>query len=265
MVQKFDDLALRNISEILAEQWTHSIITKEFASASIAEIGGSNKSDRVFNALKVKQQRDNCGNNVLALVVGLLNPKRHSDEDGFEKLRARVNEKLIFEGIEISKEGKAQAVKKAATLSEAKERSQKIKQKIHGMMIHHEIIPYCEAEWLRENYFHAILEIAKSVAEKLRQISGLTSDGAELVDTCFALGKDNRPMLAFNTLATDSQQSEHKGFSNFLKGFFSMYRNPKAHNVKILEDTQITEMSEVLIVATIIHRRLDHTHRTGFR
>jgi uncharacterized protein (TIGR02391 family) len=95
-------------------------------------------------------------------------------------------------------------------------------------------LPYCEEEWLKENYFHAILEITKSVAERLRQLSNYTSDGADLVDDCFGLGKDKKPMLAFNILQTPSDESEHKGFGNFCKGFFSMYRNPKAHNPKIL-------------------------------
>ena len=55
------------------------------------------------------------------------------------------------------------------------------------------------------------------------------------------------------------------GFGNFCKGFFSMYRNPKAHNPKILEDTQLSQMTEVLVVATIIHNKLDNTYRTGLK
>jgi hypothetical protein len=41
-----------------------------------------------------------------------------------------------------------------------------------------------------------------------------------------------------------------------------MYRNPKAHNPKILEDTTFT-MTEVLVVATIIHNKLDNTYKTA--
>ena len=46
---------------------------------------------------------------------------------------------------------------------------------------------------------------------------------------------------------------------------FSMYRNPKAHNPKILEDTQLSQMTEVLVVATIIHNKLDNTYKTGLK
>ena len=44
-----------------------------------------------------------------------------------------------------------------------------------------------------------------------------------------------------------------------------MYRNPKAHDPKILEDTQLTEMTEVIVVATIIQNKLDKTYKTGLK
>lgn len=265
MTQSFDDIALRNISDIIADILTHGKITDQLASAGISQAGGSNKKDRVFYALKERQKQDGCGNNVLAFLLRIINPKRYDDEVAFEKDRGRINEKLLYEGIEITVSGKPRQVDKAKTIQEAKERSLKIKQKVHGIFIHPDIIPFCEEEWLKDNYFHAILEITKSVAERLRQMSGYNSDGADLIDDCFALGKEKKPMLAFNLLKTESDESEHKGFGNFCKGFFSMYRNPKAHNPKILEETQLSEMTEVLIVATIIHNKLDNTHRTGYK
>lgn len=265
MTQTFDDITLRNLSDIISDMLTHTKISEQLAGAGILEAGGNNKTDRVYYALKARQKQDNCGNNVLSFVARLLNPKRYNSEAEYEFDRTRINEKLIYEGIEISKSGEAKLVQKAKTISEAKERSLKIKQIVHSIKIHSDILRFCEEEWLNENYFHAILEITKSVAERLRVMSGLKSDGTELIDECFGLGKEKMPMLAFNTLQTPSEESEHKGFGNFCKGFFSMYRNPKAHNVKILEETQLSEMTEVLIVATIIHNKLDKTYRTGYK
>lgn len=266
MTDSFDDITLRNLSDIISGILTHTQITEQFSSAGLSDSKqGSNKTDRIFYTLKDRQAMDRCGNNVLSFVIRLVNPKRYSDEDAFERLRTTINEKLIYEGIEIDKAGQPRRVERAKTISEAKERSLKIKEKVHGIGIHREILPYCEEEWLKENYFHAILEITKSVAERIRQISNLFSDGADLIDDCFGLGKDKKPVLAFNTLESSSDESEHKGFGNFCKGFFSMYRNPKAHNPKILEDTQFSQMMEVLVVATIIHNRLDKTFRTGYK
>ena len=120
-------------------------------------------------------------------------------------------------------------------------------------------------EWLMDNYFHTILEVTKSVPDKIRQISGLKTDGAPLIYEAFGLGNDNKPMLAFNLLQSESDISEHKGFNNFLKGFNGMYRNPKAHNPKIHEDTQLDDLTEVLLIASVIYRKLDFTYRTGYK
>ena len=265
MIKSFDDVSLRNISNILSELLKHKEITEHLSSIGMIDSSiGQNKSNRLYFALKEKQNQDKCGNNVLGFVANIISPKRYNSEVDFEKHRSLINEKLLYDGIEIDPTGQVKQVDKAKTISEAKRRSNKIKEKVNGISIHPEIIQFCEKEWLQENYFHAILEITKSVAEVLRNKSGLKSDGAELIDACLGLGKDNKPMLAINTLSTPSELSEHKGFGHFCKGFFSMYRNPKAHNPKALEETQLSEMIEVLIVASIIHNKLDNTFKTGY-
>ncbi|MBZ4036756.1 TIGR02391 family protein [Flavobacterium sp. 17A] len=267
MIKSFDPDTLRSISIIIGEEiLTHKQITEQLNNSGISDnTEGANKPDRIYYSLKAKQSQDSCANNVLNFVLRVISPKRYTEESIFEKHRTAINEKLVYEGIEIDKTGNAKTVEKAKTISEAKLRSLKIKEKVHGIGIHPDILQYCESEWLNENYFHAILEITKSVAEKLRQKSGYTTDGAVLVDNCFGLGTARNPMLAFNVLQTDSHVSEHTGFANFIKGFFSMYRNPKAHDPKLLEDTQLTEMTEVLVVATIIQNKLDQTFKTGFK
>ncbi|MBX2896347.1 MAG: TIGR02391 family protein [Cyclobacteriaceae bacterium] len=265
-IQSFDEVTLRNISKIFSDILSHKQITEQFTICGIVESGpGSNREDRIYYSLQERQKQDNCGNTVLSFILKVIQPKRYSDEDTYELHRTRINEKLIYDGIEIDKAGQPKSVAKAKTISEAKERSLKIKQKVHGLNIHHEILPYCEEEWLKENYFHSILEITKSVAERLRQLSGYTNDGADLVDDCFGLGKDNKPMLAFNLLKLESELSEHKGFGHFIKGFFSMYRNPKAHDPKISSESGLLQMTEVLVISTIIHNKLDKTFKTGYK
>ncbi len=267
MKESFDLNTLRSLSKLIGEEiLTHRQIDEQFQNAGITDSGqGTNKPDRIYYTLKKRQEQDQCGNNVLNFILIIINPKRYTSEPEFETHRRAVNERLLYEGIEIDKTGRARRVEKATTISEAKRRSMRIKERVHGIGIHHNILPYCESEWLNENYFHAILEITKSVAERLRQISGYNSDGAELVDDCFGMRKEKKPMLAFSKLQTESDESEHKGFGNFIKGFFSMYRNPKAHDPKLLEDTQLTEMTEVLVVASIIQNKLDKTFKTGLK
>jgi uncharacterized protein (TIGR02391 family) len=267
MIENFNLSTLRSISKIIGEQiLSNKEISEQFHNSGLIDTKeGTNKPDRIYYTLTSRQKKDNCGNNVLSFLLKIIDPKRYDDETIFEKHRTTINEKLLYEGIEINKEGQPKNVNKAKTISEAKSRSLKIKERVHGIGIHHDILPFCESEWLNENYFHAILEVTKSIAHKLRQKSGYFSDGAKLVDECFGLGNDKRPMLAFNLLQSESDESEHKGFSNFIKGFFSIYRNPKAHDPKLLEDTQLTQLTEVLVVATIIQNKLDITYKTGYK
>nr|WP_319997647.1 TIGR02391 family protein [uncultured Draconibacterium sp.] len=265
-VPSINEGTLNQISELIKDYITNRDIDQLLESANIENINPSgSKRDRIFDALKQKQRQDKCANNVINFIQNVLNPSRYNDELTFQRERESINSKLLFVGLEIGEDGIARATEKAKTVSEALTRSRKIKRKIGELNIHHEVIRFCEEEWLKDNYFHAILEITKSVAERLRLLSGYLTDGSELVDNCYGLGKENKPMLAFNTLQSESEQSEHKGFSNLLKGFFSMYRNPKAHNPKINENTQLSELTEVLLIASIIHRKIDITQKTGWK
>src|SRR3546814_9690459 len=84
---------------------------------------------------------------------------------------------------------------------------------------------------MEENYFHAVLEAVKGVAERLREMSGLGMDGAELINRVFSV---KSPIIALNSLATDTEQSEQKGIANMLLGVFGAIRNPVAHAPKIV-------------------------------
>ena len=262
MIATFDDLALLNFASVLAGILTHSKITDILALCNIPQAEGTNKSDRIYYAFKNIQNQNGCGNNVIDFIQKTITPKRYDDNKQFELERAAINEKLLYEGYEINEKGEILQCKKAQTITEAKERSRKIKYKIRGMKIHSEIIKYCDEEWLNEDYFHAMEEVAKSVFDRLRKMTGIQQDGGSLVTACFSLGQSGIPVLALNKLETESEQSEQKGFMNFCIGFYGLYRNPKAHNARVNEDVRLEQFAEVLVVASIIHERLDHVYLT---
>jgi uncharacterized protein (TIGR02391 family) len=91
------------------------------------------------------------------------------------------------------------------------------------------VLRFCREELVFDNYFHAVLEAAKSVADKLRNRTGFTDDGAVLVDRALA---GDAPIIAINALETDSEKSEQRGFANLIKGIFGMFRNTTAHAPK---------------------------------
>jgi uncharacterized protein (TIGR02391 family) len=108
--------------------------------------------------------------------------------------------------------------------------------------------------YYRRTIFHAVFEATKSVAEKIRQRTGLTSDGADLVDKAFSGGT---PLLAINTLRTETEQSEQKGFVNLVKGMFSTFRNVTGHAPKITWPISEMDALDLLSLVSYIHRRID--------
>jgi uncharacterized protein (TIGR02391 family) len=78
---------------------------------------------------------------------------------------------------------------------------------------------------------NAVLEAAKSVAEKLRTLAGATGDGSPLVDALSFPAAS--PRVRFNGLATEWERSEQTGIATLMKGRFSTFRNPAAHAPKV--------------------------------
>jgi uncharacterized protein (TIGR02391 family) len=111
---------------------------------------------------------------------------------------------------------------------------------------------------LQDNYFHAVFEATKSVADKIREKTGLGTDGAELVDQAFSV---RNPLLAINTLQAETEQSEQKGFANLLKGVFGTFRNVTAHAPKIKWPIEELDALDLLTMVSYLHRRLDRAVR----
>ncbi len=102
----------------------------------------------------------------------------------------------------------------------------------------------------------------KSIAAKIRSLSGLTSDGAALVQQAFGMPKAKQPILAINSLLTETDQGEQRGFAHLLIGLFGTIRNPTAHNPKIEWDMAEQDALDILTLASLIHRKLDVARRT---
>ena len=74
-----------------------------------------------------------------------------------------------------------------------------------------------------------------------------------MVDRVFSI---ERPMLAMNTLQTETERSQHKGFSALLKGCFGAVRNPLAHEPKIFWEGE-DDAADYLSLISLLHRKLD--------
>lgn len=126
--------------------------------------------------------------------------------------------------------------------------------------MHPEVVKYCSAELMHDNFFHAVFEAAKGLAERIRIMSGVQADGASLIDRVFSI---DRPLLAINSLRTETERSEHKGFSALLKGCFAAVRNPLAHEPKILWEGEEDDAADYLSLISLLHRKLDQCVTPG--
>jgi uncharacterized protein (TIGR02391 family) len=262
-IASFPDSNLRTLATVLADVITHRELTDLFSQCGIAESdrpGGTPKWERILLALAARQRQDRCGNNAGAFIEAAMAPVRFvADHARFDDFRRRLNEPLAFSGLQLNDAGKLEQAAPAATFSEAQQRADRLRQELQRRHVHQEVLRFCRPELLQQNYFHAVLEATKSVAEKIRQHTGLTGDGAAIVDRAFGLA---RPLLALNSLQTDSEKSEQNGFANLLRGMFGTFRNPTAHAPKI--ELTVTEQDafDLLSLVSYLHRRLDASVRT---
>jgi uncharacterized protein (TIGR02391 family) len=123
--------------------------------------------------------------------------------------------------------------------------------------VHPDILRFCREELLADNYFHAVLEATKSVADKLRTRTGLADGGAPLVDRALA---GELPLLAINPFRTEREKSEQRGFANLVKGIFAMFRNTTAHAPKITWAVNKEDAEEVFTLLSLVHKRIDAAH-----
>ncbi|MCI0748698.1 MAG: TIGR02391 family protein [Verrucomicrobia subdivision 3 bacterium] len=264
-ISNFSETVVRQIGNVLESAASHRELTALFSECKIVEQGGNPKWERITLALIARQRQDNCGNNVVAFIQAAMNPVRFVGQTSrFEELRHHLNEVISFAGLQLGDDGTVGTATTARTLSEAAERAGRLRKLLQQRQVHSDVRLFCREELLKDNYFHAVFEATKSVADKIRSKSGLLSDGAELVDGAFSI---KNPMLVINTLRTETEQSEHKGFANLLKGVFGTFRNVTAHAPKIHWTIEEQDALDLLTMVSYLHRRLDRAvkvpHHSG--
>jgi len=257
----FDDANVEAIAKILGECSNGPGIDAHFVSKGVSDQSGeSTKWKRLRWVMLDCQRRHGCGNHVVDLIRGLLAPPRFIGKlEEFESRRREMNAVLAFSGLEYGADGQFRQVSVATTINEAERRARTLNAKLHGRRIHPEVLRYCQAELMQENYFHAVFEAAKSLAQRIRDRAKVDGDGAALVERAFSV---DRPILAFNSLQTESERSEHRGFAALLKGCFGAIRNPLAHDPKILWEGE-DDAADYLTLISLLHRKLDAAVLTG--
>jgi len=259
MEKIFSQSELEGISQALAdtnEGLTGSEIGSILQSLKIKDpTPDMTKWKRLYNALEERQYNSRNRRAVLEFIRQAIKPVRYTKQpERFETMRANLNRTLSFAGIAILDDGSLVEVKQAQTISEAYRRADELRLDLIQRGVHPDVLFFCREELVVDNYFHAVLEATKSIADKLRKKTGLIEDGASLVDA--ALG-GNQPVLAINSFVSGSERSEQSGFVNLVKGIFGMFRNTTAHAPRALWNISKEDAEDLLSIVSLIHRRLD--------
>ncbi|MCX6654354.1 MAG: TIGR02391 family protein [Candidatus Bathyarchaeota archaeon] len=278
IIPVFGDEQLRSLCAILGdtnEGLTNTEIEQLLLSASIDDLVAKipkspyyyipvSKRDRLYEALSKKQIEDQCGNNVANFVLLAMKPVRYtSNKSMFESRLIELNKVLSFSGYIIGEDGQLRNIKRAETLSDAELRASRLKTQLISRNMHPDILLFCKAELLQDNYFHAVFEATKSVADKIRKKAGLDGDGYKLVEDAFGSQKGRIPKLVFNAFKTETEIMEQNGIVNLMKGMFGTFRNPPAHEPRISWPIEEQDALDLLSLASFLHRRIDASKRVS--
>ena len=288
--QPFTPSALDQIADYLvSDRDTHNVLNRKFAELGIIEpnpepspkeasykamglqpgvdyyVWGPSKRDRLRHALNFQLNRS--GNKgVLQLIKTLNEPVVYSmNPEGFREFTDGINRILRFYGVEYRDDGEFHHVDPTRTLSESERRAAALANKMASRRIHHEVRKYCDAEYTRENYFHAVVEAYKGLAERIREQTGYTSDGLELMKKSFERPPPKQggyPALAFNSLTTVTEKNEHDGFLDFLSGCTRFFRNPMSHTPKVKWHRDVDDAVDCLTLISLLHFILDDCYPT---
>ncbi len=216
------------------------------------------KRKKLFNAFANFQNTKGCCNNILKFIQLVITPSRYVGKEAeFEQLRTEINQQLAFEGYEIKNNGKFSCIKKANVISDVELRVENLKQELSERNAHAQIFTYCTPELLSNNYFHSVFEASKGLFQRIRELSGLTTDGTSLIEQAFS----TNPILIINSYQNKQEKDEHNGFCNILKGLCGMFRNPEAHQPKIYWNIEKQDALEILGLISYCHRRLDKARK----
>ena len=160
----------------------------------------------------------------------------------------------MLKGIEIRDDGNFYNITKAESLSEVERRTRELKNKLSCYGAHQRVLICCREELLVDDYFHAVQEAVKGICDRVREMSGLLTDGNELIQTAFSV---KNPYIVLNSLRTTSEQNQQNGLKEIILGLIHMVRNVTAHELRIRWDINENDAIDILQQVSFVHKYMD--------
>lgn len=255
-----DGLTKKEITNLLLQSKIELVDDGYSSNGYVYKVGFS-KRDWLYNCFVNEINKRQSFENIFLFMERAMEPVSYTNEKNREKyefLFEELNKVLLLSGLSITKEGKLVPAEKAKTLDEVDRRVNSLKKHLYNRAIHPEVSKYCIKDYLRKDYQDAVFEAAKGLAERVRIITGLTTDGGTLFQKAFA---KNDPYIFFNGLNTVSETSEFIGLKELLEAIFHLVRNPAAHTPKVNWKVDETKALDVLTVISFAHKYLDECHK----
>ncbi|QIK85841.1 TIGR02391 family protein [Erysipelothrix sp. HDW6B] len=250
--------SIEGICRIMGDNLSGTEITRLLETANFPAnnyMEGDTKWRRLYALFTEYSATYKSQNHIYKVIEDFLNPRKYvSNQKAHKEILDQMNIILAFDGIRILESGKVSTTIAATTLREANINSSSFKMKLSNLNIHPKILSYCTPEILNNDYHSIIFESSKGLYDDIRIRTGLVTDGSRLIDECF---KISDPYIAFNTLQTDTERNEHKGFIELLKSITSMFRNPRAHTPKIYSSDSEFDCIQILHLISFAFYKLD--------
>ena len=127
-------------------------------------------------------------------------------------------------------------------------------QVLPGQYCFHPEIERVTGDLFRDGHYkQAALEAYIRVTEEVKAKSGLALDGDPLMNRAFGCERQT-PVIQFNSLQTEAEKDEQKGFMFLYKGIVGL-RNSKAHSNRLFNDPP--RAHEYLALASLLMRLLE--------
>lgn len=261
-ISPFDNGTLESIARRIGDLYTGSQLTGILNQTGVQVFDPGQpvtKWYRIYDSVSKQQTLQGDGRPLLKLLSVTFDPRNlsicRSDYD-VSGVRAEVNTIMSLDGFRVRDDGAIVSVCRTSTLEEARRHSNQLRTFLEQRGAHHEVLKCCRPELLKndDDYYEAVYESIKGLAERVRQITGIELDGRQLFQTVFST---KNPKLRINDCTTETERNEQTGIRLLAEGLFAAVRNPISHNPRLKWYLNEQDALDYLSVVSFLHRKID--------
>lgn len=250
--------SIEEIAKIVGDLYSGSELTRILEQTGLTDPLGPTvtKWKRLAAAMEERQASRQDGAAVVGLIHAAMAPERTLSRRADAAIaRDNLNQVLSIAGYRVRDDGRIARTTSATTDSEAAARSERLHKLLSDRGAHQAVLRHCRPDLVRTDFYEAVFESIKGLGHRLRGMSGGTDeDGPKLVEATL---EGSNPLILLNGRATQSQRDEQRGVALLMKGIFAAFRNPAAHEPKIVWTMTEQDALDVLGTLSMVHRRLD--------